>query len=276
MNVRFLVSSNEVKFALGAYDRSRELVIDPTVTYSTYFGGDFADYGSAIAVDGSGDAFVAGATDSDTIPGDSNGTNNASFDVYVTEINSAGTLQFTTIFGGSSDEFPGGIAVDASGDIYVSGTTDSSDFPVTAGAAQRVFLGGTTNGPNDAFAVKLAPHGAAITWGTYIAGGDSDSGLAIAIDTASPPNVYVVGETYSTDLGGAVGGVHPLPNGSSLNLGLGTGDDDGYIVKLNPAGSAYLLVSYLGGSSGDLATGVALDSAGNIMFPAKPFRLTCR
>ena len=264
VNVRFLVSSNEVKFALGAYDRSRELVIDPTVTYSTYFGGDFADYGSAIAVDGSGDAFVAGATDSDTIPGDSNGTNNASFDVYVTEINSAGTLQFTTIFGGSSDEFPGGIAVDASGDIYVSGTTDSSDFPVTAGAAQRVFLGGTTNGPNDAFAVKLAPHGAAITWGTYIAGGDSDSGLAIAIDTASPPNVYVVGETYSTDLGGAVGGVHPLPNGSSLNLGLGTGDDDGYIVKLNPAGSAYLLVSYLGGSSGDLATGVALDSAGNI------------
>ncbi len=266
VNVRFLVSSNEVKFALGAYDRSRELVIDPTVTYSTYFGGDFADYGSAIAVDGSGDAFVAGATDSDTIPGDSNGTNNASFDVYVTEINSAGTLQFTTIFGGSSDEFPGGIAVDGSGNIYVSGTTDSSDFPVTLGAAQTVFLGGTTAGANDAFAVKLAPHGASITWGTYIAGGDSDSGLAIAIDTASPPNVYVVGETYSTNLGGAVGGVHPLPHGSALNLGQVTSpvDDDGYIVKLNPAGSAYLLVSYLGGSSGDLATGVALDPAGNI------------
>ncbi|MGB8987771.1 MAG: SBBP repeat-containing protein [Candidatus Sulfotelmatobacter sp.] len=264
VNVRFLVSANKVTFALGSYDRSRELVIDPTVTYSTYFGGDFADYGSAIAVDGSGDAFIAGATDSDTIPGDSNGTNNTSFDVYVTEINPAGTLQFTTIFGGSSDEFPGGIAIDASGDIYVSGTTDSNDFPVTSGAAQTVFLGGTTNGDNDAFAVKLAPHGAAITWGTYIAGGDSDSGLAIAIDTASPPNVYVVGETFSTDLGGAVGGVHPLPNGGSLNLGLGTGDDDGYIVKVNPTGSAYLLVSYLGGSSGDLATGVALDAAGNI------------
>jgi hypothetical protein len=264
IDVRFSIQANNVTFALGAYDRSRELVIDPTVTFSTYFGGDFADYGSAITLDGSGNAYIAGATDSDTIPGDSNGTKNASFDVFVTEISKTGTLVFTTIFGGSGDDFPGGVVIDGLGDIYVSGTTDSSDFPVTTGAAQTIFLGGTTNGDNDAFAVKLAPAGASITWGTYIAGGDSDSGLAIAIDTASPPNVYVVGETFSTDLGGAAGGVHPLPSGSALNLGLGTGADDGYIVKVNPTGSAYLLVSYLGGSNGDLATGVALDPTGNI------------
>jgi hypothetical protein len=258
VEARYVVHANEVTFALGSYDHSRQLVIDPTVTYSTYFGGDFADYGLAIAVDASGNEFVAGATDSDTIPGDSSGTNSDSFDVFVTEISSTGTLVFSTLFGGSVDDFPGGIAVDSQG-IYVAGTTDSPDFPATVG--QTTFEGGITNGNNDAFAVKLSLTGS-FTWGTYIAGSDSDSGLGIAVDSSH--NLYVVGETYSTDLGGAVGGVNPLPSGNLLNLGLGTGDDDGYIVKLNPGGTAYLLVSYLGGSNGDLATGVALDPTGNI------------
>jgi hypothetical protein len=254
----YLVRHDEVTFALGTYDHTRQLVIDPTVTYSTYFGGDFADYGLAIAVDTSGNEFVAGATDSDTIPGDSNGTDNTSFDVFVTKITSSGTLVFSTLFGGSVDDFAGGIAVDSLG-IYVAGTTDSPDFPATVG--QTAFEGGASNGNNDAFAVKLSLTGS-FTWGTYIAGSDSDSGLGIAVDSGH--NLYVVGETFSTDLGGAVGGVNPLPNGSALNLGLGTGDDDGYIVKLNSTGTAYSLVSYLGGSSGDLATGVALDPAGII------------
>ena len=255
--VQFRVSANHVTFALGSYDRSRELVIDPAVTYSTYFGGDFADYGSGIAVDGSGNAYVAGATDSDTIPGDSNGTNNASFDVFVTKISSSGVLSFSTIFGGSVDEFPGGIAIDSQG-IYVAGTTDSPDLPSNVGQA---FEGGISNGNNDAFAAKLSLAGS-LSWTSYIAGSDSDSGLGIAVDSSH--NLYVVGETFSTDLGGAVGGVNALPGGNLLNLGLGTGADDGYIVKLNSSGTAYLLVSYLGGSDGDLATGVALDPAGNI------------
>jgi len=253
--------SNRVKFALGAYDHGRELVIDPTVTYSTYFGGDFADYGLSIAVDASGNEYVAGATDSDTIPGDSSGTNAASVDVFVTKISSAGVLQFTTLLGGSGQDYPGGIAVDSAG-IYLSGTTDSSDFPVTAGVVQPLFLGGVSNGDNDAFAANLALNGSSINWATYIGGSDSDSGYAVAVDSGH--NVYVVGETFSSDLGGAVGGVNPLPNGSAVNLGLGTGADDGYIVKLNSTGTAYDLVSYLGGSNGDLATGVALDPAGNI------------
>jgi hypothetical protein len=266
VDVRFLIGANDVTFVLGSYDHSRELVIDPTVTYSTYFGGDFADYGTALAVDGSGNAYVAGATDSDTIPGPNGGTVSPSnkgtfdgaYDSFVTKIDATGACVFTTFFGGSIDDFPGGIAVDAAG-IYVAGTTDSPDFPATVG--QTAFQGGLANGNNDAFAVKLTLTGA-FSWGTYIAGSDSDSGLGIAVDSSH--NLYVVGETFSTDLGGVVGGVHPLPNGSAVNLGLGTGADDGYIVKLNSTGTAYLLVSYLGGSNGDLATGVALDSAGNI------------
>src|SRR5437588_2671047 len=109
--------------------------------------------------------------------------------------------------------------------MYVAGTTDSVDFPATVG--QTLFLGGTSNGANDAYAVKLALSGA-FSWGTYIAGTDSDSGQGVAVDISH--NVYVVGETFSQDLGGALGGVNPLPNGSAVNLNSGSGDDDGYIV----------------------------------------------
>jgi hypothetical protein len=267
VDARFVVAGrSKVAFTLGEYDRSRELIIDPTVTYSTYFGGGSADYGLGIAVDGSGDAFVTGATDSASLPGHPT-TNNLLFDVFVTEINSSGTLVFTTLVGGSKDDFPGGIAVDSQG-IYIAGTTASSNFPVSPGVAQPTFLGGTTSGNNDGFAIKLDLNGngfpaCSTCWATYIAGINSDSALGIAVDTTH--NVYVVGETFSTNLGGAAGvGVNHLPNGTALNLGLNNTNDDGYIVKLNPSGTAYSLVSYLGGSNGDLATGIALDASGNI------------
>lgn len=255
-----LKGANEAAFALGPYDHSRELVIDPAVTYSTYFGGSGADNGLSILADASGDAFVAGATDSATIPGHTGGTDAGSVDVFVTEIAPAGTLVFTSVFGGSGDDFPGfpgAIAIDSTG-IYVSGTTDSSDFPVTAGAAQTTFQGGSaTNGNNDAFAVKLPLGGGAPIWATYIGGNQSDSGLGIAVD--GNQNVYVVGETFSTNLPVK----NPLPSGSSLNLGQGTVDDDGYIAVLNSTGSAFTLVSYIGGSDSDNATAVALDGEGN-------------
>jgi len=254
-----LNAKNQVSFALGSYDHNRELVIDPTVTYSTYFGGSGADYGIAIAVDASGNSYVAGATDSSAIPGWNSATNNASFDVFVTKIDFNGNLMFTTEFGGSLDEFPGGIAVDSQG-IYVSGTTASSNFPVTGGAAQTVFQGGIAGGANDAFAVKMALNGS-IAWGTYIGGNGSDTGLGVGVDSSH--NVYVVGETFSTNLGGGV--INPLPGGSLLNLGASTQDNDGYIVKINASGASFGLVSYLGGSSGDLATGVAVNSSGTIL-----------
>lgn len=248
---------DQIAFAVGAYDRSRELVIDPTVFYSTYFGGDFADYGIAIAVDANGNSYVAGATDSNTLPGPGGSTVTASvgtFDAFVTKIDTNGACIFTSIFGGTAgDDFPGGIAVDTLG-IYVGGTTSSSDFPTTGTAPQTVFQGGITNGANDAFAVNLSLDGTVLTWGTYVGGSDSDSGLGVAVD--GNHNVYVVGETYSGNL--------PVTDGSSLNLHSGSGFDDGYIVGVNAAGTAFTLVGYIGGSNGDLATGVSIDGSGNI------------
>jgi len=270
VQARFVLkNAKEVAFAVGPYDHSRQLVIDPTVTYSTYFGhssGDFEDYGLGIAVDGSGNEFVAGATDSVSIPGFATPADNGSSDVFVTKISPAGALQFTTEFGGSGDDFPGGIAIDSTG-IYVSGTTESPDFPVTAGTVQTTFEGGVADGNNDAFAAKLTLAGSLTGgWATYIAGSASDSGLAVAVDSSH--NVYVVGETFSADLGspvvGTSGVVNPLPYGGAINLGSGSGAGDGYIVKLNSSGTAYDLLSYIGGSGLDLATGVALDGSGNI------------
>jgi hypothetical protein len=118
VDARFVLrGGNEVAFALGPYDHNRELVIDPSVTYATYFGGNEADYGIAIAVDASGNSYVTGATDSSTIPAQNNTTvapnNNGVgagigfFDTFVTELSPTGTCVFTTFFGGSTDDFPG-------------------------------------------------------------------------------------------------------------------------------------------------------------------------
>lgn len=254
VDARFMLKSkNEVTFELGPYDHNRQLVIDPTVTYATYFGGGGADYGNGIAVDAGGNAFVTGSTDSATIPGNPGAA--VGTDVFVTELDPSGALVFTTIFGGNNDDFPSGIAIDTAG-IYVAGTTDSNNLP-TAGSAQPTFIGGATTGNNDAFAVKFDLNGAPL-WATYIAGSDSDSALGVAVDTVSHA-VYVVGETYSNNLGGLTGGKNPLPNGNAVNRGAGPGIGDGYIAALTPDGTAFTLISYIGGTRSDLATGVAVN-----------------
>ena len=180
------------------------------------------------------------------------------FDVFVTKLDSTGHLLFTTLVGGENEDIGNAIAVDTSG-IYVVGGTSSTLFPVTTG--QTVFGGGTTSGPNDGFLFKLKSDGSNILWCTYIGGTDSDIALGVAADSAQ--NVYVVGDTYSTNLGG--GTLNPLSGGGTLNGGLGTnGADDGFVAKVKNDGSQYLFLSYLGGGDADLATGVALDTAGNV------------
>lgn len=262
VNARFVVNrKNEVSFALGPYDRTRQLVIDPAISFSSYLGGSGEDEGQGIALDASGNFYVTGQTDSQDFP-DSSATNAGSYDVFLSQITSSGTLGFTTTFGGTSGDDGTAVAVDSTG-IYVAGITDSSDFPVTSGAAQTTFCGGGSHGSNDGFAAKLTPSGSAITWATFVTdvncgvGTDSTIGLALAVDSSR--DVYVVGETF--DAGLPV--TNFLPSGGALNLGQGAnGADDGFIAKLSPAGSAYLIMSYLGGSNGDLATGVAWQSVG--------------
>ena len=257
-----LRGNNQVAFALGAYDRKQQVIIDPTVSYSTYLGGSLEDDANAISVDASGNAYITGETDSTDFPGPSGVVTKIgplfAFDVFVTELNASGALVFTTVVGGGQEDVGNAIAVDSQG-IYVAGGTSSSNFPATIG--QTVFEGGTTSGPNDGFLFKLKPDGSALLWSTFIAGTDSDIALGLAVD--SNHDVYVVGDTFSTNLGGGV--VNPLPGGGSLNNGAGSNTaDDGFIAKVKNDGSQYLFLTYLGGTNGDLATGVALDPSGNV------------
>ncbi len=256
---RFVVKNDhQVVFALGSYDRSRQLVIDPSVSFATYFGGGGTngsgeETGLGVALDGSGNAYVVGTTNSSTgLPG--NPTTippGGQYDCYLVEFNSSGVIQFTTIFGGSQNDLPQAVAVDSTG-IYVVGLTQSSDFPgVTASSAQPAFGGAGVNGNGDAFVAKLGSAGSSITWATYLGGKDFDEAFAVAVDSLH--NVFVVGETFSlTTVTPPFPIVNPLPQGSTNN-----GLADGFVTEVKSDGTAFLMSSYIGGANLDLATGVA-------------------
>ncbi|MET0645412.1 MAG: SBBP repeat-containing protein [Pyrinomonadaceae bacterium] len=168
-----------VGFRVGEYDRSRPLVIDPVLLYSTYMGGSETDIGNDIAVDSSGSAYVTGFTVSVNFPTHNpiQSARNGSADAFVMKINAAGTaIVYSTYLGGGNSEGGSDIAVDSSGSAYVIGATPCIDFP-TANPMQPRNHGGT----RDAFVTKLTPSGSALAYSTYLGGGDSDSGNAFVL-----------------------------------------------------------------------------------------------
>ena len=228
--------------------------LNPTgsaLVYSTYLGGSSDDFGFGIAVDVAGNAYVTGWTSSSDFP-----TANAlqpqnpnTCSPFVAKLNPAGSaLVYSTYLGGGSAfgciDYGEGIAADAAGNAYVTGITDSTDFP-TANPLQPVFGGG-----EDAFVTKLNPTGSALVYSTYLGGSGDDAGEGIAVDSAG--NAYVAGYTMSTDF--------PTANPLQPNIG---GIEDAFVAKLNPAGSALIYSTYLGGSGHDWGRAVAADSVGN-------------
>src|SRR5204863_23687 len=173
-----LKNANGVGFAVAAYDANKPLVIDPTLSYSTYLGGSSDDLGLGIAADGAGNAYVTGETGSADFPG-AISSNGGGSDAFVAKINAAGTaLVYSTYLVGSGDEGGQGIAVDAAGHAYVTGFTVSTNFPTTAGAFQIA-----SPGSADAFVTKKKPAGAApLVYSTYLGGTDPDVGQGIAVD----------------------------------------------------------------------------------------------
>ncbi len=239
-----LDASGRAGFSLGAYDRSRALVIDPIVlAYSTYIGGDSADIADGIAVDSAGAAYVTGNTESSDfntvgqIEGDS-----AASDVFVSKLNPAGSaLAYSTYIGGGAGDFALGVAVDSAGAAYVSGYTDSTDFN-TVGQIEG------DSADFDVFVSKLNPAGNALAYSTYIGGDSADVADGIAVDSADA--AYVTGYTFSTDYNT----VNPIEGNSAGN--------DAFVSKLTPAGSGLAYSTYIGGGSTDVARGIAVDSAG--------------
>jgi hypothetical protein len=246
----FLVSKNTFSFAVKNYNRDYTLIIDPlTLSYSTYLGGDDNDGAYEIAVDSSGNAYVTGYTWSTNFPSWSGyqWENWGKRDIFVTKFRQGdNALLYSTFLGGIESETGRGIAVDASGNAYVTGYTDSTDFPVV-NAYQGTYGGGDT----DAFISKLGPDGFTLIYSTFLGGSQSDWGYGIAVDSSG--NAYVSGETYSTTF--------PTKNAYQ---GTGGGTfQDAFITKLSPAGSSVSYSTYLGGGNSDWANSIALDTSGN-------------
>jgi len=245
-------ANNQVGFKVASYDHTRPLLIDPVLSYSTYLGGSFTDLGYHITVDSSGNAYVTGDTLSQNFPTANpfQATNKATPTTsnptaFVAKLNSTGSaLVYSTYLGGSNEDVGTGIAVDSSGNAYVTGYTTSTNFP-TVNPLQV-----SNGGGYEAFVSKLNAAGSALVYSTYLGGSGSDAGGGIAVDSSS--NAYVTGYTNSTNF--------PTANPFQASNG---GGYDTFVSKLNAAGSALVYSTYLGGSGSDAGTGIAVDSSSN-------------
>jgi len=250
-------SRNRIGFELGSYDKSRKLIIDPVLSYSSFLGGSSDDFAYATAVDTAGNIYVAGGTTSADFPlssmplqgtygGADSNSQGVTGDVFVSKLDPTGkTLLYSTYVGGTADENAYGIAVDSTGNAYLTGATNSADFPVTTGALQTSFGGG----PNDVFIFKLNPTGSALVYSTYLGtatGGER--GFGIAVDAAG--DAYVTGDA-APDFQVTTGSFHG-------------GVNDAEVTELNPTGTGQIFATFFGGNGTDEGHGIAVDTAGNI------------
>lgn len=235
-----LLKPGEVRLQLSQYDSSRDLVVDPILSYSTYLAGTAQDNPTGIAADSTGFAYVTGYTASLDFPVTA-GSWHGSYDAFVAKLNANGTeLVYSTFIGGSSQDQANAIAVDA-GNAYITGFTYSIDFPFTSGH----YLGGYT----DAFTLKLDSSGN-IAYALDLGGSYGDAGTAIAADNTGA--AYVAGYTSSPDFP-ITSGALKTKNGANTNA---------FVVKISTAGEI-VYATYLGGTSNDTASGIAADSLGN-------------
>ncbi len=258
VSARFTLTPDDehtmIGFVLGDYDRSRPLVLDPAVlVYAGYIGGGGTDFGTGIAVDSNGNAYVVGHTSSAAasfpVSGGPDLSHNGGFDVFIVKVNSAGTgLLYAGYIGGSGNDFGYGIALDSSNNAYVVGYTESSEtsFPVSVGPDLSY------NGGGDAFVAKVNSTGTALLYAGYIGGSGEDYGAGIAVDSSG--NAHVTGWTSSSETS------FPVTVGPDLGY---NGGVDAFVAKVNSMGTALLYAGYIGGSGEDYGTGIALDSSGN-------------
>ncbi|NJN98755.1 MAG: hypothetical protein HC875_34020 [Anaerolineales bacterium] len=258
----YTLSGDQVRLRLAAYDRATPLVIDPVLYYSTFLGGSSNEAGYDIAVDPSGAAYVTGYTYSpDFVITDSGGVyydgdTNGSKDVFVTKINPAGTaLVYSTYIGGNDDEEGWGIALDGNDRAYVTGYTRSPNFPEGHGGglgltAQGGFGSDYLNGAEDAFVLRLNADGSGLDYCDYLGGWSNERGQDIAVDAGNA--AYITGYTFSDD----------FPLTGNVLQDYHQGSEDVFIVKVDPDGAYLDYSTYLGSSSTDVATGIAVDGGG--------------
>ena len=251
-----LLGEGQVGFEVAAYDKAHPLVIDPVLEYATYLGGSERDRASAIAADASGNAYVTGYTVSPDFPTvapvDASCIASPGFcsrDAFVTKFGPAGALVYSTYLGGITGSEQGrGIAVDGSGNAYVTGETGSTDLP-TKNPHQASY-----GGSSDAFVTKLNPQGL-LVYSTYLGGTAFDQARGIAVDAAG--RAYVAGSTDSTDFPSLD------PWQAACKLDQSSRCRDAFVAEYDLNG-AIVYSTFLGGSGRDSGLGVGVDASGNV------------
>src|SRR6202521_2800872 len=224
----------ELTFAVGDYDRSKPLFIDPTLTWNTFLGGVAQDEGFGLAVDAMGNVYVAGYSGASW--GSPLGSYNGGADVFVAKLDSNGNLTWNTFLGSSGNDAGNALAIDAMGNVYVTGFSTA-----TWGSPVSAFSGGIY----DAFVAKLDSSGT-LLWNTFVGGGPDDRGNAVAVDVSG--NVYLAGFSRAS---------------WGVPIRAFTGDYDAFAAKLDSSGDL-IWNTFLGSSGPDFGYSVAADLIGNV------------
>jgi len=276
-----ILDEHTVAFTVGKYDHQLPLVIDPILSFSTYFGGNSSDAAWSIALcTNDGSIYIAGQTLSKQL----SATNTAPFstatafqgnfaggsitgDAFVARFDNQGSnLIFLTYLGGSGDDVAYGIAVDGNGNAYIAGTTDSTNFPVVNTIPGGTNIGGTFNKYAnaylaDAFVAKLDAIGSDLLYSTYLGGGGADAAYGIALDSSN--DAYVTGFTYSTNF-------PTTSDAFQKHLAVTNWayqayyNANAFVAEISASGTNLLYSSYFGGTNFDQGKGIAVDSSNNI------------
>jgi len=251
-----LRDSTHIGFQVSQYQQSKPQVIDPELVYSTYLGGSGNDQVRGIAVDSAGSAYVTGFTDSPDFPLTSLGSLPAGSDhVFVAKLDATGSnLVYADYIGGNGLDYGFALALDSATDVYVTGSTSSSNFPMVNPYQ------GTYPGSFNAFVTKVSPDGSTLLYSTYLGGNGSDTPSGIAIDSTG--NTIVAGSTSSTNF--------PVANAFQSTASPNQGDvygDYGFLTKITPDGASLVYSTYFGGNSN-----VSFNCGGSLCWPA-PYNL---
>lgn len=273
---------NRAGFAIGAYDRSRELIIDPILSFSTYFGGSGDEHATSVTVDGSFNIYLTGSTTSPDLPAAGffqTSLSGAGPNVYVAKITPplgsiAAALDYVTYLGGTGSDTPVGIKVDGRGDPFVAGTTTSTNFPTTSTNAYQAVPEAGSVGKSHVFVTELKFDGTALLYSSYLSGNNTDVASGMTIDASG--NLYVTGTTESSDVASTTDQfpASTLPQALPFQIAP-RAPIQFFVTKVNttaPRTGSIAYSTYFGGGSFQTSSpiavggGIAVDTNGNVYF----------